>query len=77
MAQRLATRDFPKLETTANDALPASSKRRAQYPAETVSLEFPGYDLRRAATARDPLAVVEGYKLEILLCFAVEGKVIP
>ena len=37
---------------------------------ETVTVELPEYDLRRAATARDPLAVVEGYKIEILLRLA-------
>ena len=34
-------------------------------------MEFPEYDLRRAATARDPLAVIEGYKIEILLRLAI------
>ena len=28
---------------------------------ESVTIALPEYDLRRAATARDPLAVVEGY----------------
>ncbi len=37
---------------------------------ETASIDFPEYDLRRAATARDPLAVIEGYKIEILLRLA-------
>jgi hypothetical protein len=39
------------------------AKRRVEIP-------FPEYDLRRAATARDPLAVVEGYKVEVLLRLA-------
>ena len=35
-----------------------------------TSFELPEYDLRRAATARDPLAVVEGYRVEIYLRLA-------
>ena len=38
---------------------------------EEPVIEFPEYDLRRAATARDPLAVAEGYKLQILLRLAI------
>ena len=35
-----------------------------------TGFELPEYDLRRAATARDPLAVVEGYRVEIYLRLA-------
>ena len=35
-----------------------------------TSFALPEYDLRRAATARDPLAVMEGYRVEIYLRLA-------
>ena len=35
-----------------------------------LSLQLPGYDLRRVAIARDPLAVVEGFRVEIFLKLA-------
>ena len=34
---------------------------------EDVTIDLPEYDLRRAYTAQDPLAVIEAYKIEILL----------
>ena len=34
---------------------------------ESAIIELPECDMRRAATCRDPLAVVEGYRLEIYL----------
>ena len=34
---------------------------------EDVTIELPEYDIRRAYTAQDPLAVIEAYKIEILL----------
>ena len=50
--QLLAGQEYPLLEA-----------------AETseASVEFPEYDLRRAACARDPLAVVEAFRVQILL----------
>ena len=37
---------------------------------EATALDLPEYDLRRAATARDPFATVEGYRTEIYLRLA-------
>ena len=37
---------------------------------DTLAIELPEYDLRRLATARDPHAVMEGYKTEIMLRLA-------
>ena len=57
-----------------------SKKRKTEQPVlperhsveddHTVSIDLPEYDLRRAATASDPLAVVEGYKIEVVLRLA-------
>ena len=73
--QRLACADFPRLEASnchgCGKSHATTSKRREQEEQETVTVELPEYDLRRAATARDPLAVVEGYKIEILLRLAI------
>ena len=52
--QRLAGADFPTLDATSQD----------------LELEFPEYDLRCAATARDPLAVIEGFRVHLLLRLA-------
>ena len=35
-----------------------------------VSIELPEYDLRRLASARDPLAVVEGFRIHVFLRLA-------
>ena len=45
-------------------------KRRmagSEYPLlePDIEVEFPEYDLRRAATAQDPYAVIEAYKVEM------------
>ena len=56
MTQKLAASNFPDLEVKSNN--------------DTVEAELPEYDLRRAATAKDPLAVIEGYKVEIYLRLA-------
>jgi hypothetical protein len=37
---------------------------------DDVFVELPQYDIRAATTARDPLAVIEGYRLEVLLRLA-------
>ena len=75
--KKLAQRNFPLLErppkTEPNDGSKVCYLRDAASmatPDESVHLELPEYDLRRAATASDPLAVVEGYKIEILLRLA-------
>ena len=52
--QQLAGADFPPLDAASQD----------------LEVEFPEYDLRRAATARDPLAVIEGFRVHLLLRLA-------
>ena len=64
----LAKSNFPLLESKRHKTEPP--KRCSSTADETVVMEFPEYDLRRAATASDPLAVIEGYKVEILLRLA-------
>ena len=72
----LASKDYPSVEgkhkdtTRGSNKRGSSPKRRGQHSREEVVIELPEYDLRRAATARDPLAVVEGYKVNILLRLA-------
>ena len=56
MTQKLAGSNFPDLE--------------AKSTSDTFEAELPEYDLRRAATAKDPLAVIEGYKVEVYLRLA-------
>ena len=51
--QLIASQSYPSLE--------ASSQR------DEAEVELPEYDLRRASTAQDPHAVVEGFKVNILL----------
>ena len=53
----LASAEYPKLETGSKD--------------DTSEVELPEYDLRRAACARDPLAVIEGYKIEVTYRLAI------
>ena len=69
---RLASKEFPSLEAKrqmqSGSGMPTERKGRRELDEERI--DFPEYDLRRAATARDPLAVVEGYKVEITLRLA-------
>ena len=58
----LARESFPGLE--------AKRTRKDGAAEDIAEIEFPEYDLRRAAAARDPHAVVEAYKVEILLRLA-------
>jgi hypothetical protein len=51
--RKLASRDYPLLELPEN--------------LEDLSFDLPEYDLRKAASARDPLAVVEAFRINILL----------
>ena len=60
--RRLASKDYPRLE--------AKRQRTSDAADEEILMEFPEYDLRAAATARDPLAVVEGLRVQILLRLA-------
>ena len=73
----MARLDFPYLESKQQKTLSPerrsstlSPERRSSEDHNTVQIDVPEYDLRRAATASDPLAVVEGYKIEILLRLA-------
>ena len=52
---KMARRDYPSLE------------QPTQPGDDSVQIDLPEYDLRRALTAQDPLAVIEAYKIEILL----------
>ena len=38
---------------------------------QEAAVDFPEYDLRRAACARDPLVVVEAFRVHILLRLSV------
>ena len=64
--KKLSRRDYPLL---------AGKRRKTDHETndddpDTVSADLPVYDLRRVATARDPLAVVEGFRVEIFLKLA-------
>ena len=69
--RQLASRDYPSLEAMSEKdrAMPRvkneAEKDRAMPSGnnepEEVFIELPEYDLRRAATAQDPLSVIEGY----------------
>ena len=52
--RRCCAADYPPLEMQSKND-------------DDAYVDLPAYDLRRAYTARDPHAVIEGYKLEILL----------
>ena len=60
--KNLARREYPDLE--AKEAMSAAASDNV------VEVEFPEYDLRRAAAARDPHAVIEAYKVHIVLRLA-------
>ncbi len=45
-------------------------RKQGYVAADTVSIDLPEYDLRRAHTAQDPHAVVQAYKLEVYLRLA-------
>ena len=48
-----------------------SFKCASAFPLQHI--ELPSYDSRRAATARDPLAVIEGFRVEVLRLARVLG----
>jgi len=54
--KKMARQDYPSLEATQCE--------------DDFFIELPEYDLRRAYAAQDPYAVIEGYKIEILLRLA-------
>ena len=64
--RRLAQQDFPALERKRHKRLRISGKRNEM----DIELELPEYDIRKLATARDPLAVIEAYRVEVLLRLA-------
>ena len=61
--QRLAAANYPLLEAEGQQA-------HANGDGDSVEIEFPEYDLRRLTSARDPLAVVNAYKINIVLRLA-------
>ena len=66
LRQRCCVAEYPPLEPRHNAGggrAPADDLRDE----EEVKIELPDYDMRRALTAQDPHAVIEGYKIEILL----------
>ena len=72
--QRLARQDWPGLERPAKkrrgESKQSACSGQSGEDDDTVTIELPEYDLRRAATARDPHATVEGYRVEIYLRLA-------
>ena len=58
--RQLAGQNVPTLE----------ARPRQTENVEQVDVELPEYDMRRIATARDPLAVVEAYRIHVLLRLA-------
>lgn len=72
--QRLARQDWPGLERPAKkrrgESQQSACSGQSGEDDDTVTIELPEYDLRRAATARDPHATVEGYRVEIYLRLA-------
>ena len=75
--RRLAQQDFPSMEDKRRRTSAAPDPNGKQWRAGaamsgkrddmSIDIELPEYDLRALATARDPHAVVEGYKVQIYL----------
>ena len=61
--RRCCTAEYPHIEARPGGG---STSKDAMHFVEDVTIELPEYDLRRAYTAQDPLAVIEAYKIEIL-----------
>ena len=78
--QRLAAQDFPPLEAKRYRKTVHGEKlscRSGEQPRAVIHgdeqecfVELPPSDMRRVATARDPLAVIDSFRLEILLRLA-------
>ena len=67
--RRLAKNDYPNLE--ARRSRPSHGTREKMSNAwESVDIELPAYEQRRVATARNPRAVIEAYRVEIYLRLA-------
>ena len=62
--RRCCTAEYPHIEARPGGG---STSEDAMHFVEDVTIELPEYDLRRAYTAQDPLAVIEAYKIEILV----------
>ena len=70
--------DYPSLEAkkrkcahgTTNDAANGGPSPRHNVNDDEICINLPEYDLRKIAAARDPLAVVEAYRVEIMLRLA-------
>ena len=56
---------FVTAHADARDGLFGVDTPRLEEDNQTV-VEFPEYDFRRAATCRDPLAVLEAYRVQIM-----------
>ena len=74
--RRLAMQDFPSMEAKRRKRHDkqdsrASSSWSGKQDEMSVEIELPEYDLRALATARDPDAIVEGYRVHIYLRLGV------
>ena len=65
----LAGQDYPRLEAKRR-RLPGGRDTETSAPDDAIEIELPEYDIRRIATNRDPLAVMEGYRIEVFLRLA-------
>ena len=65
--QKLAAKDYPNLEAKRQKTAGTSAETKP----EEVCIELPEYDFRRVACARDPLAVFEAFRIQILLRLAL------
>ena len=72
--KHLASMKGPRLEAkrqkTIHFAQEAAMDELDETDRDDIKVELPEYDLRRTATARDPLAVVYGYMIEVYLRLA-------
>ena len=75
-ARRLARQDYPRLEAKRARTVPVrpettnEDKDSRQEDNVEIELPIPDYDERLTATARDPLAIVEAYRVEVILRLA-------
>ena len=75
--RRLAQADFPSMEAKKRKVVEQCGKEAKQWTAGqslsgksedmSIEVELPEYDMRSLATAQDPHALVEGYRLNIYL----------
>ena len=75
VTQRLARQDYPSLEAKRAKGVPVrTSGDKEDSKDEVVEIEVPSYELRLAATSRDPLAIMEAYRVEVLRLGAILGR---